>query len=341
MSDLGVAIEDGVVDVKGQLAAVLKGLGLDVMGDKSLLLDGNRSEQQPVGMLQQILDKLEAITNGSTPSRAPVKIKSRTVKGLIWLAHPAVPSKTKSKPKSDGKQKSGYDRAEFDDNMSGVDRDCCMSARIVKDEIITIGFDNYGDLIRYIIRILDFSNENPASGKTLDASQMLVAAKHSVNFRNVFFTSSDDYNIDLTTYQAHTWLTLYGGSTEASVTNALSNKRNGAPIAEDTFSRHFEPAHQCYQYDDRIAEHLSKYASVASTKSIQQHPQVGHVKFHPHAYITENDVAVTTGSITNLSVSTVAGSISNRYTQQIGRELSGKIDMELQIMDAHKYTMHQ
>ena len=168
MSDLGVAIEDGVVDVKGQLAAVLKGLGLDVMGDKSLLLDGNQSEPQPVGMLQQILDKLEAITNGSTPSRAPVKIKSRTVKGLIWLAHPAVSSK-KSKPKSVDKQKSGYDRAEFDDNMSGVDRDCCMSARIVKDEVISIGFDNYGDLIRYIIR---------NSGSLTSATRTLLVERH-------------------------------------------------------------------------------------------------------------------------------------------------------------------
>jgi hypothetical protein len=120
---------------------------------------------------------------------------------------------------------------------------------MVKDEVITIGFDNYGDLIRYIIRILDFSNENPACAMgSLDASQMLAAAKHSVNFRNDFFNSSDDYNIDITTYQAHAWLTLYAGSTKASVTNALFNRQSeGQIVAEDTFSfrgisnRHTDP----------------------------------------------------------------------------------------------------
>ena len=112
------------------------------------------SEELPSDVVQTLR---QLIANGSTPSHAPVKIKSRTVKGLIWVAHPS-----KKESKSDGKQKSGYNRDMFDDNMTGVDRDCIMSARMVKDEVITIGFDNYGDLIRYIIRILDFSNENPA-----------------------------------------------------------------------------------------------------------------------------------------------------------------------------------
>ena len=214
MSDLGVAIDAGVVDIKGQLATVLKSLGLDVMGDKSLLLDGNRSEQQPaaVGMLQQILDKLEAIASGTistvSPAAAEQIDKLPEAKIIIACAH-------RLRSATDQQQHKGsYDQRNADDNLDGAQADCLGSARNIRSDVVV----NLNGRVNVRIRLMDFFGGGPAgTNNTLTAAQLREACLFWIDFMNEFFSSANSFNYILTTYQIHTIFTGLGINNEQMV----------------------------------------------------------------------------------------------------------------------------
>ena len=103
--------------------------------------------------------------------------------------------------------------------------------------------------------------------------------------------------------------------------NAIMNRWKVEGVAEKSILQEYSDAHN---KSSGLRNLLTSYNQRVVVEKQRKHNQIGHVKVSQNHYITKGGVAVQHGSITNLSTSAgkgMSGSISNRYTGQISKEV--------------------